>query len=155
MAPDTTATDLIENGSAKYATWQVVLGVGVFDPVRRVLNTATDSVRLSPQESDALFILLRHSPDPIRLTALAGELSGSASLASDTACRQVIRSLRKKLGAAGLGVAIATWTGVGYILIATDGLPCVVSERSRDGESLRPRTQPVTKLSHVCEKPAL
>jgi DNA-binding response OmpR family regulator len=95
--------------------WTIPLGVGSFDPVHRTLNSESVRVRLSPRESDVLFhVASRESPTPIE--QVAEQVWGCATAADTTACRQVLRTLRRKLDTFDGGIQLVNVSGHGYFL---------------------------------------
>jgi len=98
--------------------WTIPIGDGVFDPVHRILASARGRVRLSPLESDVLFYLTRHGGDPRPIHDLAAEVWGCSDAAETTACRQVMRTLRRKLREFDAKVALLNVSRAGYCLMA-------------------------------------
>jgi DNA-binding response OmpR family regulator len=98
--------------------WQIRIGNGHFDPIRRLLITGTTRTRISPLESEVLFCLAQQPDIPMPLRTIAAEVWGHATRANTDAYRQVLRTLRQKLRESGIGVDIVSMNGYGYRLLA-------------------------------------
>ena len=89
-----------------------------FDPSRRDVSGPDGSAHLTPSAAAVLGVLVREQGGVVPHGRLAQELWGTAVVDrhSRAAIRSHVHTLRGKLGAVGLGGAVASLPGVGYRL---------------------------------------
>jgi DNA-binding response OmpR family regulator len=97
-----------QDRAASPGDWHLACGSGRFDPVRRVLVADAHRVRLSPRETEILFQVLKCAPGGAAVADVIREVWGHDGEQNRDAYRQALRTLRKKLQAAALGMRVVT-----------------------------------------------